>query len=481
VVSECLTRLAPDYESQRLLINYGLRETDKHVGPKAAALAAAASAAPAGGAPPPAVAGDAQLWSAGSIGRDGRDAQWWRWRRLELWQQSDRLDTIKAMSRQQQHDPAAFEAFRAAPLPAAALSLAATGNVAALAVLIQRHPAAVGPHLLRVLSALPETLDPRTYSALLPRADSGAPSGVSIPGPSTALAPAAATAGQLPAATGSGGRRTDWAELPEAYQELAAIASGGSSGSRDGSTGLRSLASVDIALHEEATALLHATEDMERAGLAAAGAATSLWPAAAGGGAWYVQRAVEIDAASGQLPHALALIDLALQRGVPPGTVAAQSGVDGGGAVTLAQLQVLGQVLTSAVRAWFPANGRSVGSSSSAAPSAAPTAATATSSSKSATGWLRARLRGRRGSSGSNDVMSGNGTANGSTAWNNNAGAGESAAGGGLPVWLLNLEELAALPLVEQLEAVLAGRSVETLGNEIKERCVQRVRFVDEH
>jgi hypothetical protein len=83
-----------------MLLNYGLRETDRHAGPKAAAAAAEAAAEaaaarardggdaePAAAPPPP--------WTPASIGRDGPDARWWRWRRLELWQHSDRLDTLR--------------------------------------------------------------------------------------------------------------------------------------------------------------------------------------------------------------------------------------------------------------------------------------------------------------------------------------------------------------------------------------------------
>jgi len=399
----------------------------------------------------------------------------------------------QAMARQQHHDPAAYEAFRSAPLPSAATALAATGNVAALAVLLQRHPAALGPHLLRVLSALPETLDPRTYSSLLPRADSGAPSGVSIPGPSSALAPAAAAAvpgGPPPQPTGSGGRCTDWVELPEAWRELAAVSGGVGAGvGRAGSSGLQPAGSTDVALQEEAASLLHATEDLERASLAAGAAAAaaaagappppnggSLWPAAAGVGAWYAQRAVEIDAAAGQLPHALALVDLALQRGAQPDTsITVGGGSSSSSSVTLGQLQVLGRVLASAMRAWFPGNVvSSSGAGTASNVNALDSAAAATSSSHSATGWLRSRLRGvAAGASSAPDSTSA------AEGWNNAAaaGAGAGAAGGrgdasscGPPVWLVSLEALSALPLTQQLEAVLAGRNVEALEAEVTER-----------
>jgi hypothetical protein len=313
------------------------------------------------------------------------------------------------MTRQGPHDPAAYEAFRSAPLPAAAAALAASGAAGALAALVQRHPAALGPHLLGLLSALPETLDPRTYSALLPRADTGAPSGLAIAGPPTALPPPAAPGRPPPPPTGSGGRRTDWAELPEAWRELAAVA-GGAGGPGVGA--LASAASADLAIIEEAAALLHATEDLERAGLAAATAERAvaaggpppaggggLWPAPAAAAAWYPARVAEIDAAAGQLPHALALADLGLQRGAPLTARATPRGP------TLGELQACGRVLAAALRAWFPAR------------------------------------------------------------------PGAAAPGGGQPgLWLVGLSEFALLPLAEQLEVALAGRSAGALEAEVTER-----------
>jgi hypothetical protein len=118
VASECLRRLAPDAEAQRLLINYGLAETDRHAGPRAAAARATAAAARAAAAAAArAAAGDAAVaeaarpaagaeegeeggrWTPARIGRDGPEARWWRWRRLELWQHSDRLGTFQVGGR----------------------------------------------------------------------------------------------------------------------------------------------------------------------------------------------------------------------------------------------------------------------------------------------------------------------------------------------------------------------------------------------
>ena len=49
----------------------------------------------------------------------------------------------------------------------AAKSLAAAGRLAALPLLLQRHPRALLPAALDVLSAIPETVDPKQYAPLL--------------------------------------------------------------------------------------------------------------------------------------------------------------------------------------------------------------------------------------------------------------------------------------------------------------------------
>jgi hypothetical protein len=453
VVTECLTRLAPDHESQRLLINYGLRETDRHAGPKAAELAAAAAAQAAAEAAltSPAVArsptkaaggeqseegqegseapqptqpgspaadgaagevGQALQWTPQSIGHDGAGAQWWRWRRLELWRHSDRLDTFRvrlvviacwlwwsafalrltqskpclwpptpptptqAMRPRQPHDPAAFAAFCTSSLPAAALDLAAAGDVATLSTLLIRHPAALGAGLLAILSALPAALDPHAYAALLPDAGTGAPSGLKFacpasvplharmhppPGALSAAGRWSAAVAAVTQPTGSGGRQSDWAECPEAWRELAAVA--GSSAKRGSSDG-----GAREARREEAASLMHATEDMVRAGLAAAAAgaakathgvsapksSASIWPAPAEVAEWYVRRVLLVDAAGCQLARVLSLIDLALQRGAGA-TVALAGNIEGSGddsppetSLSLGRLQRLGGVLAAA-------------------------------------------------------------------------------------------------------------------------------------
>lgn len=125
VVGETVSRVPPDYETARQLLNYGLRETGRHglpppptgapspgLTPQPAALAAAAAAAP---------------WPA------GRDAEWHRIQRVALWGLSDKLETYMAITRRS-FEPDGWAAFRDAPLAAAAAALAAAGNVHALQV-----------------------------------------------------------------------------------------------------------------------------------------------------------------------------------------------------------------------------------------------------------------------------------------------------------------------------------------------------------
>ena len=64
---------------------------------------------------------------------------------------------------------AAYAAFKDADLPEAARQYAAAGDVPSLVTLVQRHPAALGPGVMGVLEALPESMDPRLYAQLLPR------------------------------------------------------------------------------------------------------------------------------------------------------------------------------------------------------------------------------------------------------------------------------------------------------------------------
>lgn len=47
--------------------------------------------------------------------------------------------------------------------------MAASGALGMLGRLLQRHPYALTPHLLDILSCLPETLTPASFAHLLPK------------------------------------------------------------------------------------------------------------------------------------------------------------------------------------------------------------------------------------------------------------------------------------------------------------------------
>ena len=68
------------------------------------------------------------------------------------------------------YDPVAYEDFRQGSLKGAAAALAACGALAMLAKLLRRHPHCLTPHLLDILSCLPETTPPATYRHLLQQA-----------------------------------------------------------------------------------------------------------------------------------------------------------------------------------------------------------------------------------------------------------------------------------------------------------------------
>ncbi|WIA15951.1 hypothetical protein OEZ85_012693 [Tetradesmus obliquus] len=183
-VAECLSRIAPDYESARLLISYGLRETAKWAAPPAAVAAAAAAAAAAapefatpgrvlkhsgssssssssgatpGRVPLPSPGGLTGVAAAAGASADGAAADlsrlpaaaaaevgWWRLQRLKLLAAIDRLELAMALNRRS-YDPSVFEALRHEDIRAAAAALAATGHEFERLRLQQQLLAAAGP------------------------------------------------------------------------------------------------------------------------------------------------------------------------------------------------------------------------------------------------------------------------------------------------------------------------------------------------
>ena len=61
-----------------------------------------------------------------------------------------------------------YSKFRLTPLVDTAIALAESGKIGALNLLMKRHPYTISSDILRVLSAIPETIAVQTYSQLLP-------------------------------------------------------------------------------------------------------------------------------------------------------------------------------------------------------------------------------------------------------------------------------------------------------------------------
>ncbi|KAG2437019.1 hypothetical protein HYH02_011450 [Chlamydomonas schloesseri] len=262
VVGQCLTRLAVDAAGQRLLLRYGLAESE------------------------------AQSDGGGRTG-DGGDGPWWWWRlaRLRLLRHLDRLEVLLA-AQGGVYDAAAYAAFRDLPLAAAAGSWAALGGVGPLTALAAAYPAALspsapGPLMLGVLSRLPETLSPRLYGALLPRVDS------------------TDTAAARPPP-----RAMDWAEAPEQLAALAAALTAVNQEAGGPGLGGEEEAPGGGPLPQGGADLADLTDATWRAL-----APPHLRLSAAAVCEWYCERALQLDEATGQMQAALVLLELGWERG----------------------------------------------------------------------------------------------------------------------------------------------------------------------
>lgn len=67
-------------------------------------------------------------------------------------------------------DHAGYAEFRDCSLKDAAMEFASSGLTEAVKKLLQRHPYALMPHVLEILSCFPETLIPKSYIGILPKA-----------------------------------------------------------------------------------------------------------------------------------------------------------------------------------------------------------------------------------------------------------------------------------------------------------------------
>ncbi|KAG1678031.1 hypothetical protein FOA52_000827 [Chlamydomonas sp. UWO 241] len=236
VAEECAMRLADGPSEQRALLEYCLGQAALH------------------------------CWGPNGKLLSGDDltlhVRWWRRMRLLMLRHLDRLDTLLALHKGV-FDGDAFNAFRHAELLEAAVQYAASGDVSSLTVLLQHHPVVLAPHLLELLDALPESLDPRLYASLLPKADGAC-------GVSPRQSP----------------RPPDWVEGEDTVTQL---------------------------LENEYTVLLSSTEHVL---LTYQGGVPSL-PSPDAVSEWYASRALLLDGAAGQLAHAVTLLEAAVARGVP--------------------------------------------------------------------------------------------------------------------------------------------------------------------
>eukprot|EP00798_Chlamydomonas_sp_ICE-L_P021354 gene21354-28290_t len=183
-------------------------------------------------------------------------------------------------------DPDAFKAFRDASLYDAASEWACLGDITSLALLVQRHPLELGPCLLDVVGQLPETLDPRLYSSLLPRIGADAPcSAISHASHGAAppqMLPLRGIAASQSDGAGSSRRSPDWVENVETKNQL----------EEDGYVDL--LTATEYMIECAYAKECFTAQQVED---------------------FYMQRAILIDQCSGRLDHALTLLEVGVQNG----------------------------------------------------------------------------------------------------------------------------------------------------------------------
>lgn len=255
------------------------------------------------------------------------------------------------------YDPSVFEALRHEDPLRAAATLAAAGQVAGLQLLLQRHRAALHPRLLLLLSGLPETLDPRLFAGLIPRAGVAGTAAVQNAAPGSTANASLVAAALRAVGPGSvhyvGGRKVDWVECEETMQILLAAAAGqfpplhaaaaaasssdvgystispnaaaaAATDAADGAlvTLLQTARSLDASIYhvnpDDAAAMVHSTEEMERLYLQQQQQQqrnVKLNPSDDEVAEWLATRALQLDATTGQLQASIQLLELAITKG----------------------------------------------------------------------------------------------------------------------------------------------------------------------
>ena len=152
-----------------------------------------------------------------------------------------------------------YSKFRSMPLVETAIALAESGKIGALNLIFKRHPYTISSDILRVLSAVPETVAVQTYSQLLP--GKSPPSVVIL-------------------------RDGDWVECEQMVSYISTCP-----------TQLDKIGEIK-------------TEILVKLSTGFS------WPSVAELCDWYKNRARDIDCLSGQLENCLATIELACQKGI---------------------------------------------------------------------------------------------------------------------------------------------------------------------
>uniref|UniRef100_K3Z324 Sec39 domain-containing protein n=1 Tax=Setaria italica TaxID=4555 RepID=K3Z324_SETIT len=227
VLSECVNKVGPTEAALRALLSFGLRITDHY---KFSRLDNSS---------------EGSTWDSRII-------------RLRLLRHRDMLETFLGIN-MGRYSAEEYSKFRSMALVETATALAESGKIGALNLIFKRHPYTISSDILRVLSAIPETVAVQTYSQLLP--GKSPPSVVIL-------------------------RDGDWVECEQMVSYIS------------------NCPTQSDKIGEIKTEILV----KQSTGFS--------WPSVAELCEWYKNRARDIDCLSGQLENCLAMIELACQKGI---------------------------------------------------------------------------------------------------------------------------------------------------------------------
>ncbi|TVU51498.1 hypothetical protein EJB05_02930 [Eragrostis curvula] len=227
VLSECVNKVGPTEAALRALLSFGLRITDHY---KFSEL------------------------------DDSSEGTAWETRiiRLRLLWHRDMLETFLGIN-MGRYSAGEYSKFRSTPLVETAIALAESGKIGALNLIFKRHPYTISSDILRILSAIPETVAIQSYSQLLP--GKSPPSIVIL-------------------------RDGDWVECKQMVSYM-----------KNCPAELCKIGEIKTEIFVK-----------NSTGFS--------WPSVAELCEWYKNRAMDIDCLSGQLENCLAMIELACQKGI---------------------------------------------------------------------------------------------------------------------------------------------------------------------